>query len=80
MFENLDVPEYIFEDDIIVYDDNDEEEDQQSGDAISSPIRLWIKNGTEVLIPYSVPSGLSDHQKRQINTALAEFNMKTCIK
>ena len=72
-------PEYFFEEDIIIYD-TDNDENGELGDAITSPIRLWVKNGTEVPIPYTVPDGLDDHQKEQIDRAITEFNMKTCIK
>ena len=72
-------PEYFFEEDIIVYDTGVEDDGEQ-GDAITSLIRLWTKNGTIVPIPYTVPDGLDYHQKSQIDRAIAEFNMKTCIK
>jgi hypothetical protein len=33
-----------------------------------------------VTIPYTVPVGLTDHQKLQIDLAIEEFNTKTCLK
>lgn len=68
----------VVEGDMMLYDTYDNE--MELGDAISSPIRLWIKNGTDVIIPYTVPNGLSDHEKAQIERAISEFNMKTCIR
>ena len=63
---------------MVVYDTEDDDEEQ--GDAISSPIRLWIKNGTDVTVPYTIPDGLSEHQMSQIERAISEFSMKTCIR
>ena len=71
-------PEYIFEDDIIVYDTPDSEEDSLP-DAVASALRLWDMKDMEVTVPYTVPDGLSDHQQEMINMALEEFKTKTCI-
>ena len=71
-------PEYIFEDDIIVYDVQDSEEDSLP-DAVESALRLWDMKDMQVIVPYTTPNDLSDHQKEQINMALQEFNTKTCI-
>ena len=71
-------PEYIFEDDIIVYDSQDSEEDSLP-DAIASALRLWDMKDMQVVVPFTTPDGLSDHQQEQINMALEEFRAKTCI-
>ena len=63
---------------MVVYDTDDG--DGEQGDAISSPIRLWIKNGTDVPVPYTIPDDLSNHQMSQIKRAIWEFSMKTCIR
>ena len=70
-------PEYIFENDVIIYDYDDE---VPSPDAVASVLRLWDKNGTEVTIPYTTPNGLSPHQENEINKAINEFESKTCIR
>ena len=64
---------------MIIYDSEDEEEDSLN-EAIITPIRLWEKIGTKVIIPYTVPQGLSDHQQTQIRRAMTEFHQKTCIR
>ena len=70
--------EYIFEDDIIVYDDDDDE--HSAPHAVESISRLWEKNGTQVVIPYSFPDGMTSDQFREINKAFQEFHKKTCIR
>ena len=48
-------PEYIFEDDIIVYDVQDSEEDSLP-DAVASALRLWDMKDMQVIVPYTTPS------------------------
>ena len=69
----------MFESDIIVYDTDDDDEDSLS-EAVSSPIRLWEKNGTVVNIPFTTPAELTDHQKTQIDKAIDEYASKSCIR
>ena len=57
-------PEYIFEDDIIIYDAPNLEEDSLP-DAVASALRLWDMKDMEVIVPYTTPLGLSDHQEEQ---------------
>ena len=57
-------PEYIFEDDMIIYDAPDSEEDSLP-DAVASALRLWDMKDMEVIVPYTTPLGLSDHQEEQ---------------
>ena len=71
-------PEYIFEDDMIVYDVEDSDGDYLP-DVIASALRLWEMKDMKVLIPYTIPNGLSKHQADHINMALEEFKTKTCI-
>ena len=67
----------MFENDIIVYDDND---DYLTPDAVGDISRLWNKNGTEVIIPYTYPEGVTSHHLKEINKAIGEFHKKTCIR
>ena len=71
-------PEYILENDIIIYDDAEYEDDVP--DAIASSLRLWNKIDSEVIIPYTLPEGLSSLQAVQIDRAIEEFTLKTCIR
>ena len=64
---------------MIIYDAEDDEEDSMN-EAVSSPIRLWKKSGNKVIIPFTVPQRLSDHQRNEIDKAIAEFHAKTCIR
>ena len=70
-------PGYIFENDIIVYDDDN---DYSTPDAVSDISRLWKKNGTEVIIPYTYPEGVTSHHLKEIDKAIGEFHKKTCIR
>ena len=74
-----DSPGYVFENDIVVYDDD---HDFSSPDAVGSvPVsRLWAKNGTEVIIPYTMPEGVTSTQLHEIHKAMDEFHKKTCIR
>ena len=72
-----DSPGYIFENDIVVYDDG---HDYSSPDAVGSVSRLWKKNGTEVIIPFTYPEGLTSHHLNEIEKAIDEFHKKTCIR
>ena len=72
-----DTPGYLFENDIVVYDDD---YDYSLPDAVGSVSRLWNKNGTEVIIPYTMPEGVTSMQLREINRAIDEFHKKTCIR
>ena len=60
----------VIEGDMVVYDTEDD--DGEQGDALRSPIRLWIKNGTDVPVPYTIPDGLSQHQMYQISETLTK--------
>ena len=72
-----DSPGYVFENDIVVYDDD---HDYSSPDAVGSVSRLWAKNGTEVIIPYTMPEGVTSTQLHEIHKAMDEFHKKTCIR
>ena len=45
-------------DDIVIYDDDDA---YFSLDAVGHTSRLWSKEGNEVIIPYLIPDGSSEH-------------------
>ena len=70
--------EFIFENDMIVYDTAGNDENSLP-DVIENVIRLWKRNGTEVIIPYTFPEDLTSHQQEQIQKAFREFHTKTCI-
>ena len=70
-------PGYIFENDIVVYDDI---HDDSVPDAVGDVSRLWKKNGTEVIVPFTYPEGVTAHQLKEINRAIDEFHKKTCIR
>ena len=72
-----DSPGYVFENDIVVYDDD---HDYSSPDAVGSASKLWKKNGTEVIIPYTMPEGVTSTQLLEINKAIDEFDRKTCVR
>ena len=73
-------PEYVVDGDMLVYGDYEGDQDELLGEAISNPIRLWPKTGSVVIIPYTVPEGLSSHQQTQIDKAIDEYNSKTCLR
>ena len=79
MFVNLDDDSsgYIFENDIVVYYDI---HDHSVPDAVGEISRLWKKNGTEVIIPFAYPEGMTSNQLKEIEKAFDEFNKKTCIR
>ena len=79
LFVNLDddSPGYIFENDIVVYDDI---HDNSIPDAVGDISRLWEKNGSEVIIPFTYPEGVTSHQLQEIEKAIDEFHKKTCIR
>ena len=70
-------PGYVFENDIIVYDDD---HDFSVPDAVGDISRLWKKNGTEVIIPFTYPEGVTSHHLKEIEKAMDEFHRKTCIR
>ena len=71
--------DYEFEGDIILYDEEDFSY-QILGDAVGSQSRLWKKEENEVQIPYTVPLDTPVFHRRQIQRAIDEFSLKTCIK
>ena len=79
MLVNLDddSPGYIFENDIVVYDDI---HDDSVPDAVGDVSRLWQKNGTEVIVPFTYPERVTAQQLKEINRAMDEFHKKTCIR
>ena len=79
LFMNLDddSPGYIFENDIVVYDDI---HDNSIPDAVGDISRLWEKNSSEVIIPFTYPEGVTSHQLQEIEKAIDEFHKKTCIR
>ena len=72
-----DSPGYIFENDIVVYDDG---HDYSSPDAVGSISRLWKKNGSDVIVPFAYPDGVTSDHIEEINKAIDEFHKKTCIR
>ena len=71
---NLSIPG-IFEGDIEYDTDHD------LGDIVSQTVRKWnTKSGPFVIIPYTIPSKLTQKQRVQIAKAIREFRTKTCIK
>ena len=65
-------------DDIVIYDDDDDV--YSSLDAVGYSSRLWDKIGNEVIIPYMISEGASEHHLLEINKAIDEFHKKTCIR
>ena len=62
--------------DIVLYD----EEEYQYSDAVGLPSRLWPKINDEVIIPYTLPNDVPEYDLAQINRAIEEFHLKTCIR
>ena len=65
--------------DIILYDD-EEYIDELNYDAVGLPSRLWPKVDDEVKIPYTLPNDVPQFDKTQIDRAIDEFKLKTCIR
>ena len=65
------------EGDIILYEDY---QDEYYYDAVEKTSRLWQKTGDVVKIPYELPVDISDIHIVQIDRAIKEFHLKTCIR
>ena len=64
---------------MLLYDES-EYADELYGDAVGLPSRLWPKVNDVVIIPYSLPNDVSESDLVQINRAIEEFSLKTCIR
>ena len=69
----------IVDGDIILYDD-EEYADELYSDAVELPSRLWPKVDDEVKIPYTLPNDVPEYDMTQIDRAIHEFHLKTCIR
>ena len=72
----------IFEGDLLT----DESDNLISGneslhDLITQEDRKWdLRSGPFIIIPYTIPSGLTDQERAEIARAIWELRSKTCIK
>ena len=64
--------------DILLYDLG--EYPDELYDAVGLPSRLWTKADDVVKIPYTLPNDVPEFDLEQINLAIEEFHLKTCIR
>ena len=69
----------IVDGDILLYDLG-EYPDELYNDAVGLPSRLWTKVDDVVKIPYTLPNDVPEFDLEQINLAIEEFHLKTCIR